>query len=184
LQISSVEAGTESRWSQAITDEGAIVSYQDNGSGTFVAQTPGLLNTLVKDSVDNLWKESTPDGRTLAYPLNTTGQITSIAYAQDAIGNTHTLSYSGGLLQTLQDAAGRFVTFGYSSGLLQTIEDWAGRTTSFAYDVASAAPKNLLTTVTGPMGCQTQYANYNGTRSALRKKGLEEVLCRFPMTKC
>src|SRR5579871_1762045 len=27
----------------------ALVSYQDNGSGTFLAQTPGLLNTLVKD---------------------------------------------------------------------------------------------------------------------------------------
>jgi hypothetical protein len=30
-----------------VRGNGGIVSYQDNGSGTFVAQTPGLLNTLV-----------------------------------------------------------------------------------------------------------------------------------------
>src|SRR5579871_1323863 len=116
---------------------GAVVSYLDNGSGTFLSQTPGNLNTLVKDTVDNLWKETTPDGKVTAYPLNTTGMITSITYAQDAVGNTHSFAYSGGLLQTLQDSVGRFVTFGYNTSL--------------------AAPRNLLTTQIGPTGCQTQY---------------------------
>src|SRR5690349_9905138 len=48
-------------------------------------------------------------------------------------------------------------TFSYSSGLLQSIKDWANRRTTFRYDTASASPKNLLTTVTGPTGCQTGY---------------------------
>ena len=69
---------------------------------------------------------------------------------------------------TLQDAVGRVVSFGYSSGLLTNIQDWAGRRTTFQYDTASASPKNLLTTITGPTGCQTQYqyatfAVYSGT---------------------
>ena len=136
---------------------GAVVSYQNNGSGTFLNQTPGNLNTLTEDSVDGYWKESTPDGKLTAYPLNTTGMITSIAYAQDAVGNTQTFGYSSGLLQSIQEPCGRLVSFGYSSGLLQNIEDWAGRRTTFQYDSASASPKNLLTTVTGPTGCQTQY---------------------------
>ena len=140
-----------------IRGSGSVVSFQDNGSGTFLPKTPGLLNTLVKDTVGGYWKESTPDGHLTAYPLNTTGQITSIAYAQDAVGNTHTFTYASGLLQTLQDAVGRFVTFGYSGGRLQSVEDWAGRFTTFAYDTHSAAPKNLLTTLTGPTGCQTLY---------------------------
>src|SRR5579863_8113477 len=52
---------------------GALVSYQDNGSGTFVSQTPGNLNSLVKDTTNGYWKETTPDGITTAFPLNTTG---------------------------------------------------------------------------------------------------------------
>lgn len=136
---------------------GAIVNFLDNGSGTFVAQTPGVLNSLVKDTVNGLWKETTPDGRVTAYPLNTTGQVTSLVYARDAVGNTHSYTYSGGLLQTIQDAVGRFVTFGYSGNLVQSIQDWAGRRTTFQYNTASASPRNLLTTVIGPTGCQTGY---------------------------
>jgi hypothetical protein len=106
---------------------GALVSYQDDGMGNFVAKTPGLLNTLAKDVGDSLWKETTPDGFISAYPLNTTGQITSLSFRQDAVGNLQSFSYSSGLLSTIQDAVGRMVTFGYSGGLLQSIQDWAGR---------------------------------------------------------
>jgi YD repeat-containing protein len=136
---------------------GARVSFLDNGSGTFIAQTPGVLNTLVKDTPNSLWKETTPDGVVSAYPLDTTGQITSLVYAEDAVGNRHTHAYASGLLQTLQDAVGRKVTFGYASGLLQSVQDWADRRTTFQYDTTSASPRNLLTTVTGPTGCQTGY---------------------------
>ena len=79
------------------------MSFQDN-SGTYVAKTPGVLNTLVKDVGNSLWKETTPDGHVTAYPLNTTGQIASLSYAEDAIGNRHSYSYSAGLLQTIQDS--------------------------------------------------------------------------------
>ena len=40
---------------------GALVSYQDDGMGNFVAKTPGVLNSLVKDVGNTLWKESTTD---------------------------------------------------------------------------------------------------------------------------
>ena len=146
-----------SRFTQRSPSNGALVSYQDDGMGNFVAQTPGVLNTLVKDVGNSLWKETMPDGFTAAYPLNTTGQIASISYRQDAIGNRHTFSYSSGLLSTLQDTVGRIVTFGYASGRLESIQDWAGRRTTFQYDPVSASPKNLLTTVIGPTGCQTVY---------------------------
>ena len=136
---------------------GAVASYQDDGSGAFNAKTPGLLNTLAKDVGNSLWKETTPDGHVTAYPLDTTGQVTSLSFRQDAVGNVQTLSYSAGLLQTIEDAVGRLVSFSYSSGLLSSIQDWAGRRTTFQYDTASASPMNLLTTVIGPTGCQTQY---------------------------
>ena len=137
---------------------GSLVSYLSDGSGNYACQTPGVRNTLQEDTGNALWKESTPDGQTTAYPLDKTGQITSVAYAQDAVGNRHTFSYAGGLLQTLEDAVGRVVSFTYTGGaLLQSIEDWAGRTTTFAYDTASIPGRPLLTTVTGPTGCQTGY---------------------------
>ncbi len=86
--------------------DGSLVSFQDDGSGTFVAKTPGLLNSLVKDTTNSYWKESTLDGQTLAYPLNTSGMVTSIAYQEDASGNRHSFVYSSGRLETLQDAVG------------------------------------------------------------------------------
>src|SRR5437660_6864060 len=61
------------------------------------------------------------------------------------------------MLDTIQDAVGRKVSFGYSGGRLESIQDWADRRTSFQYDTVSASPKNLLTTVIGPTGCQTVY---------------------------
>src|SRR5258708_31038854 len=66
---------------------GALVSYQDDGMGNLLAQTPGVLNILTKDVPNSLLKESTPDGFVTAYPLNTTGQISSITYREDAVGN-------------------------------------------------------------------------------------------------
>ena len=142
---------------------GALVSYAFNGT-SYVPQTPGCLNSLVQDTTNSYWKETTLDGMLTAYPLNTTGMITSVAYQQDAPGNIHTHSYSSGLLQTIEDSVGRLVTFAYSGGLLSTIQDWANRLTTFQYDTASTAPLNLLTTVTGPTGCQTQYQHATFTQ--------------------
>ena len=140
---------------------GAIVSYAYSG-GSWGASTPGVLNSLVVDNVHNLIKETTPEGITTAYPLDSTGHPQTMTWAQDAVGNTHSYLYSSGLLQNIQDGSGRLVTFAYSGGLLQSIQDWAGRITSFAFDTHSLAPLNLLTTVTGPTGCQTQYQYTEG----------------------
>ena len=137
--------------------DGAIVSFQDNGSGTYISSTPGNLNTLTKDVANNLWKETTLDGYITAYPINPAGQICSVSYVQDSVGNRLTHTYSAGLLQTIQEPTGRVVSLGYSGGLLQYIQDWAGRRTSFLYDTVSASPLNLLTTVTGASGCQSLY---------------------------
>jgi RHS repeat-associated protein len=136
---------------------GALVTYQDSGGGTMVVGTPGALCSLQKDVADSLWKETTLDGKTTAYPLDTSGNVTSASYVQDAVGNTHTFVYSSGLLTNIKDAVGRLVTLGYASGLLSYIQDWANRFTTFQYDTHSASPLNLLTTVTGPTGCVTQY---------------------------
>jgi len=156
---------------------GIRVSFQDDGTGHFVAQTPGLLSSLVKDTTDSLWKETTLGGHLTAYPLNTTGMVTTLSYAQDAVGNYHTFTYASGLLSTLEDAVGRVVSFSYSGGLLQTVEDWVGRLTTFAYDTASASPKNLLTTVTGPSGCQTGYQYTTFTvATAINSAGYEWLL--------
>lgn len=80
---------------------GAIVTYQDAGGSSFTISTPGNLNTLAKDVPNSLWKETTPDGHVTAYPLNTTGQLTSITYREDAVGNRQTFSYATGLLLDL-----------------------------------------------------------------------------------
>jgi YD repeat-containing protein len=141
---------------------GAVVSYSDNGTGTFVPQTVGVLNALVMDTTNSYWRETTPSGIMTAYPLNTTAMLTTIAYAQDAIGNAHTFSYlSSGLLSSITDAVGRNVSFSYNgSNLLSTIEDWAGRLTTFTYGTADS--QNVLTNVQGPTGCNTQYS-YDGS---------------------
>ena len=59
----------------------AVVSYQDDGMGNFVAQTPGVLNSLVKDVGNTLWKESTTDTRELSPQI--------FADVTDEMRNTH-----------------------------------------------------------------------------------------------
>lgn len=139
---------------------GSEAVYKDNGSGQFLPLSPGLLNTLEQDSANGLWKETTPDGRVSAYPLDTAGQISPIAYAEDAVGNRHTFSYDGGLLQSLQDAVGRRVTFSYvdffGKSVLDHIEDWAGRRTTFAYANPTQG-KPVLASVMDAEGYETQH---------------------------
>jgi len=103
----------------------SLVSYQyDTPSGQYLPKTPGLLNSLAQDTTDNLWKETTLDGIVTAYPLNTTGMVTSATYIQDAAGNLHTLTYSGGRLATIEEGAGRLVSLSYDANhLLQAVED-------------------------------------------------------------
>lgn len=142
---------------------GARVSYTDDPSGAMVPSTAGLLNTLEADQAHGVWRETTPEGISTIYPLSLSGAVTTVLYAQDAVGNTHTFSYAGGLLQYLEDAAGRRVTLLYASTpsgipVLETIRDWAGRLTTFSYDTASLPGKNLLRQVEGPSGCQTAFA--------------------------
>jgi hypothetical protein len=105
---------------------GSAVNYQENAtSGQFDPQTRGLLNSLTKDTANNRWLETALDGTITAYPLNPNGQLSSIVWAQDAVGNHHTFSYASGLLQSLEDAVGRLVTFSYNpDNLLSTIQDW------------------------------------------------------------
>ncbi|MGO8671658.1 MAG: hypothetical protein ACLQVD_09885, partial [Capsulimonadaceae bacterium] len=135
---------------------GAVATYQDDGSGTFVNSTAGNFNTLTQDTTDGLWLETTPDGYVAAYPLDTAGNVTTIMWTQSPVGVTHPYSYASGLLQNIQDGVGRLATFLYSGGLLQTIQDWAGRVTTLAYDTSVPAMP-LLATLMGPTGCQTQY---------------------------
>lgn len=137
---------------------GALVTFTDDGTmtGTYNSGTPGVFSKVHTDTVNGLIRETTPDGITTAYPLTTT-YATSLTYVEDAVGNRHTYSYASGLLSTIEDAVGRLVTFNYASGLLQSIQDWADRRTTFQYDTTTASPKNLLTTIIGPTGCQTGY---------------------------
>jgi YD repeat-containing protein len=139
--------------------DSGLVSYQYNSvSGQYVAQTEGLFNSLVQDTTDNLWKETTLDGIVTAYPLDTAGHITSATYIQDAAGNIQTLSYSGGRLASIEEPAGRVVTLAYDTNhLLQSVEDWAGRINTLAYDTTTFSGKPVMTKVTGPTGCVTQY---------------------------
>ena len=136
---------------------GALATYTSTLGSGWTPGTPGVLNTLVVSALAETIAETTPDGVTTVYPLKSGGAPQTLTYVQDSVGNIHSYIYSSGLLQNIQDGSGRLVTFLYSGGLLQTIEDWAGRRTTFAYDTVSASPSNLLTTVTGPTGCQTQY---------------------------
>jgi len=141
---------------------GSMVSYLNNGSGTYLPQTYGLINSLVQDTTNSYWRETTPGGVTTAYPLNTTGMITSMSWIQDACGNTQTMSYATGLLTGIMDPVGRRVTLAYTSGLLQSIQDWDNRLTTFLYNTTLVSGKPVLTTITGPTGCQTVY-EYNTT---------------------
>ncbi len=135
---------------------GALVSYLYNGT-SYVPQTPGCLNSLTKDSVNGYWKETTLDGQVTAYPLDTTGHITSVAYIQDSVGNIHSHTYSSGLLSSIEDGPGRLCSFAWSGSQLTSFTDWAGRLTQFQYDTVTASPLDLLTTVIGPTLCNTAY---------------------------
>ncbi len=135
---------------------GALVSYLYNGT-SYVPQTPGCLNALTQDSVNGYWKETTLDGQVTAYPLDTTGHITSVAYIQDSVGNIHSHTYSSGLLSSIEDGPGRLCSFAWSGSQLTSFTDWAGRMTQFQYDTVTASPLDLLTTVIGPTLCNTAY---------------------------
>jgi YD repeat-containing protein len=126
---------------------GNEAKYLDDGTGGFVSQTVGVRNTLTRDDANGLWKESTPDGRVMAYPIVLDGEISRIAWAQDSVANRHSFAYGpNGLLQSVQDAWGRSTTFAYNAGnLLQSITDFAGRLTLFSYDTTSVAGRSLLT---------------------------------------
>ena len=117
--------------------DGSLVKYlNQGGTGSYVCQTPGVVNVLTEDIPNGLWKETTPDGLVTAYPRNITGMVTSVTYAEDACGNRHTFGYTSGLLTSLQDAVGRLVTLAYASNRLTSITDWAGRVTTFQYDTS------------------------------------------------
>jgi hypothetical protein len=95
---------------------GAPVTFLDVGVGVYASTSPSSITSLIMDTTDNYWKEMTLNGQVTAYPLNTSGMITSIAYIQDAVGNTQTFTYNAnGLLQNLMDPIGRLVTFTYTS---------------------------------------------------------------------
>jgi RHS repeat-associated protein len=145
---------------EMVRGNGTLVSYLQDSSGIFQPQTPRLLNSLVQDG--DFWRETTPDGRVLLYPLLEPGQPCPIQSVTDAFGNQHSWNYSGGYISSLQDAVGRKVTLTYDSttALLSTIKDWASRVTTFTYDLDTAPGKSLLSTVMGPTLCVTEYS-YN-----------------------
>lgn len=103
------------------------------------------------------YTEHFADGMKLVYATITSGSVTyPLARAEDAYGNRHTYSYSGGLLEAIEAPGGRKATFTYSAGsptsLLTGIQDWSGRRWTFGYDA-----DRQLTTLTTPTGCTTKY---------------------------
>ncbi len=138
---------------------GSRSAYQETSSGSGQYQSVGgEANRLERDATSNLWKETTPDGRVSAYPVDPSGGVVPVSWVQDAAGNRHTFSYGSGRLRSLQDAVGRLVTFSYDgNGLLSTIDDWAQRRTTFLYDTGMVPSKPALTEVINPAGYRTGY---------------------------
>ncbi len=115
----------------------------------------------------------------LIYAFGTGGRLDSV---RDRNGNTHTLTYTSGLLTQVADGLGRVLqlmyggagelvsvgdgtrttTFGYTGGLLTQATDAAGFDTVYDYDGAQLA-NALMTTRTRPEGNVPTTQTYDGS---------------------
>jgi len=124
----------------------------------------GCTTTVVFDGTT--FKETANDGTQMSYTaqMGVAGDpVTySLSSVKDSVGNTHTYTYLGGVLQSIKVPGGNTVTFNYSAGLVSSIQDWSGRRWSFTYD----ANTNLILSQ-APIGCITQYSYGQGVDGLL-----------------
>jgi YD repeat-containing protein len=131
-------------------ENGALVAFKDNGSGTFRAP-PRVAATLTHNS-DGTWTFTRH--KTATFTFDSAGKITGAkdlnGYATtiarptsntltvtDQANRTLTLTLTGSRVTGLTDPAGRTMSFGYdTSGNLIDVVDVSGGHTQFTYDTA------------------------------------------------
>jgi RHS repeat-associated protein len=123
-------------------EDGATVTFNPSGSGTYVA-APRVLATLVKNG-DGTYT-FTRNGDLVHYTFSSVGQLVKEV---DRNGYATTLAYNGsGQLTAVTEPAGRTFTFTYSGSHVATVTGPGPRTESFTYDASGN-----LQTATNPLG--------------------------------
>lgn len=146
----------------------STLTYNAGGVAPPPGAAPDLPAAPPPPSVSG-FTELLADGSAVFYQDQTGSgnpRVHKISTVTDANGNVQTFTYGTGaqanLLQNIQEPAGRRLTFSYMPGtpvsLLSYVQDWGGRRWTMQYDAS-----NNLTTLTAPIGCQTQY-NYSGSQ--------------------
>ena len=122
--------------------DGSMATFTESGVGTGVfSSTVGVFSSLTEDTTDSLWKETDLNGRVTAYPLDTTGALSRVAWVQDAVGNTHTFAYASNKLATVQDSVGRFVSLSYDgNSLLASVQDGLHHIQEYCLHAGQAQP--------------------------------------------
>jgi RHS repeat-associated protein len=117
--------------------------YQDNGSavrfefnpinGKWVASNPLAQSTLVDEGSNYVY--TLPNQTKLIF--NSEGRLTS---ESDRDGNSLTMSYTGGRLESISDSVGRKITLAYNSeGLVESAKDPMGHTVKYTYESGNLA---------------------------------------------
>jgi len=139
--------------------EGRVTRFAQGPGGTYITD-PGYFETLVPGgggfTLTQKDKTQYTYGTVPGTPFQVGGPVYRLTSIVDRNGNTTTLTYSGGELQTVADTYGRTLTFSYNAGHLASVTDPGGRVTTFTYD--STGQK--LTQVTDPNGNSIKYS-YN-----------------------
>ncbi len=160
----SAHLTTELRCGGLICNEEIAIVHQDNGS------TVSFRHSVFKGG-EEFWEpigalvqatlESTETGHVYTLPdqtklyFNKSGTLTS---ESDRNGNTLTMTYASGHLESVTDGAKRKLTFAYNSeGLVESVKDPLGHTVKYTYE------SKILKSVTQPGESALRWQfKYNG----------------------
>jgi YD repeat-containing protein len=107
---------------------GSAASFTPTGGGAYTA-APWVQATLVLNGEGN-YVYTLPDQEVLTF--NSSGQLQKLV---DRNGNTTTLAYTAGRLETATDPGGRKLTLAYNSeGLVESVKDPVGHTVQYGYE--------------------------------------------------
>ncbi len=160
----SAHITTETRCGGLICNEDIAIVHQDNGSTTSFRHyifkggkeswepIGGPLVQATLENTETGYVYTLPDLSKLYF--NSSGQLTSEA---DRNGNTLTMTYASGHLESVSDGAGRKLTFAYDlEGLVESVKDPMGHTVKYAYE----SEKLKSVTQLGESGLRWQF-KYN-----------------------
>lgn len=135
---------------KVVLQNGRVLTFEKTGTKWVLKKPLDVPFMLVESGTDFVLGD--PHTQQM-WTYNNQQQLVKI---EDGRGNTHTLTYVGGLLDQVTDGLGRSLSFDYDSGNIISVTDHTNRSVLFAYT------GSVLSSATDPMGHVTTYA-YDGS---------------------